>query len=255
MRLAIFSDLHGNRFAGEAVLDAIHRYGTFEAIIAAGDLCLGGSDPKRSLDLLIENKVLAVYGNTELYLRFPQQVPPDEAHRKMWPTLEPAVLWTISQLTTEQIIWLEDLPFEWKFSPTGKPEDELVVVHANPKDVELMVLPGEEEQFQIFGEVPQPDDAPELVASFEKVQARAIAFGHYHYSFKRIWREKTLVDVASCSLPRFGPDPRVSFTICEWNGSSWIFTQHKVNYDSHLEKEALLASDMASKEHFLRYYE
>ncbi|MCB9136605.1 MAG: metallophosphoesterase [Anaerolineales bacterium] len=45
MRLAIFSDIHGNRFALEAVLNALLADGPFDAVIAAGDLALGGGRP------------------------------------------------------------------------------------------------------------------------------------------------------------------------------------------------------------------
>jgi hypothetical protein len=75
MRLAIFSDVHGNPFACEAVLGAIAREGTFDTILAAGDLCLGGSDPAGCIERLAAAGVQAVCGNTEQYLRFPDQLP------------------------------------------------------------------------------------------------------------------------------------------------------------------------------------
>ena len=90
MRLAIFSDLHGNPFACEAVLVAIAAEGTFDAVLAAGDLCLGGSNPAACVDLLATEGILGVYGNTEEYLRSPDNLPPDERHRSAWGIIQPA---------------------------------------------------------------------------------------------------------------------------------------------------------------------
>ena len=173
MRLAIFSDVHGNPFACQAVLRAIAREGAFDAILAAGDLCLGGSDPAGCVEQLIEAGVQAVYGNTEQYLRFPDQIPPDELHRSMWNIVQPAAYWTLARLSSEQLSWIGGLPFERRFSPTSQPEDDLLVVHANPKDVEMMIYPSETEQLHIWGEVRQPDEAVELQQSLSGVAARA----------------------------------------------------------------------------------
>ena len=76
MRIAVLSDLHGNPYACRAVIDSLLVEGPFEAIVVAGDLCLGGSNPALCLDMLGEIGALAVYGNTEAYLCNPEQIPP-----------------------------------------------------------------------------------------------------------------------------------------------------------------------------------
>ncbi len=86
--------------------------------------------------------------------------------------------------------------------------DDLLLVHANPRDVEGMIYPAEAEQARLWDEVRQPDEAPELQRSMDGVQARLIVFGHFHYMFQRSWREKLLVDVACCSLPGIDHDRR-----------------------------------------------
>ncbi len=171
MRLTIFSDVHGNPYACEAVLRAIAQAGTFDAILAAGDLCLGGSDPARCVEQLAGAGVQAVYGNTEQYLRSPDQIPPDELHRSMWDKIQPAVYWTLARLSPAQLNWVLGLPFERHFAPTSRPEDVLVVVHANPKDVEVMIYPSETEQLRIWGEVRQPDEAAALQQCMNEVSA------------------------------------------------------------------------------------
>ena len=89
MRIAVFSDVHGNPYACKAVLDAIEREGAFDARIAAGDLCLGGSDPGACVDMLRAAGVIGVYGNTEIYILHPEQTPNDELHRNNWDAIPP----------------------------------------------------------------------------------------------------------------------------------------------------------------------
>jgi hypothetical protein len=255
MRLAIFSDVHGNPYACEAVLRAIAQEGACDAILAAGDLCLGGSDPARCVELLAEAGVQAVYGNTEQYLRHPDQTPSDELHRSMWNTIQPAVYWTLERLSSEQLSWILGQPFERRFSPTSRPGDDLLVVHANPKDVEVMIYPPETEQLRIYGEVRQPDAAIELQECLNGVERRVIAFGHFHYMFQRTWGEKTLAGVACCSLPGIDHDLRARYSIFEWVKTKWVISQRWVEYEAQREVVALRASDMPFKENFLGYFD
>jgi hypothetical protein len=255
MRLAIFSDVHGNPYACEAVLRAIAQQGTFDAILAAGDLCLGGSDPAGCVEQLMEAGVQAVYGNTEQYLRSPDQTPPDELHRSIWNVIQPAAYWTLARLSSQQLGWVFGLPFERQFSPTGRSSDDLLLVHANPKDVEWMIYPSETEQLHLWGELRQPDEAAELQRSMSGVEARVIAFGHFHYMFQRPWHEKTLLGVACCSLPGIDHDRRARFSIFEWVKTKWTISQHWVEYEPEKEIAALLASDMPSRDNFLGYFD
>jgi hypothetical protein len=254
MRIAVFSDVHGNPFACQAVLQAIHREGDFEAILAAGDLCLGGSDPGGCIDLLRANDAQAVYGNTEEYLYQPGREPRDDRHRRNWDKLQPAACWTRGRLTEEQFSWLRGLPFELRYSPNERPEAGLLVVHANPADVEVMILPSAEIQTGLWGEVRQADDDPSLVRVLEGVTASTIAFGHFHFTSERFWEDKRLVNVAACSLPGVDHDRRARYTIFTWRGNHWQIERHWVEYEAKKEIAALQAGDMPSKDFFISYF-
>ena len=52
MRIAVFADTHGNPYSTRAVLKAISDSGSFDAVVAAGDVCSGGSDPAACVDML-----------------------------------------------------------------------------------------------------------------------------------------------------------------------------------------------------------
>ena len=84
MRIAVFADIHGNPFATRAVLDAIGADGVFDAVVMAGDVCSGGSDPAACVDMLQEAGVQVVYGNADAFVFAPQKEPPDERYRENW---------------------------------------------------------------------------------------------------------------------------------------------------------------------------
>jgi len=254
MRIAIFSDVHGNPYACEAVLERIYSTDGVDKIIVAGDLCLGGSDPGKCIDLLQEAGVEAVYGNTEEYIKYPYQTPKDASHSRKWGKLQPAVIWVRLKLSRQQLDWINSLPFELTISPTSNPSDDLLIVHANPLDIELMIYPNLIEQQKLFGKIIQPDDDPALVNALKGLQANILAFGHFHYPSQRKWRDKTLVNVASCSLPGVDFDPTAHYTIFTFLKGEWLIEQYAVDYDVSKELEALKASDMPSKDFFLGYF-
>lgn len=253
-RIAVFADVHGNPYACRAVLQAIRAEGEDVQIVAAGDLCLGGSDPALVVDLLRRAGAHAVFGNTETYLYNPGTPPTDELHRRMWPEIRPAIDWVRARLSADQFAWLEGLPFELRFSPAGSAPDDLLVVHANPRDVELMIYGPPEDQIALWGEVRQPDDDPDLSSALDGVQADVIAFGHFHRTSVRTWQKFTLVDVGPCSLPGIDHDPRARYTLFEQAGSGWQITHRFVTYDVQREEQALLDSSMPNKERFIAYF-
>jgi hypothetical protein len=224
MRLAIFSDVHGNPFACRAVLGAIARAGTFDAILVAGDLCLGGSDPAGCIEQLNDAGVQAVYGNTEQYLRFPDQIPPDELHRSMWERVQPAVYWTLARLSPDQLSWVGGLPFERRFSPVRR--EMSCWWCASPKTEDDLSTRTEQRR-----RVRRSRRGAELQECLSGVAARLIAFGHFHYMFQRSWREKILAGVGCCSLPGIDHDRRARFSIIEWVKTRWLISQQWVDYD------------------------
>jgi predicted phosphodiesterase len=254
MRIAVFADLHGNPYACEAVLTAIHKEDACDVIIAAGDLCLGGSDPAACIDMLNSAGVLGLYGNTEIYLYDPDQIPNDERHRARWDQIQPAAYWVRERLSPGQMDWLRSLPFERKFSPGEGACNELMVVHANPRDVEVPIYPPPQVQQALWGQARQEDDDPDLIAVLEGIDARTIVFGHFHYVSQRLWKDKLLVNVGSCSLPGVDHVWQAHYTLFDWNISSWEFTSRQVHYNAEQEIAALQSSDLPTKEFFIRYF-
>jgi predicted phosphodiesterase len=248
VRLAVFSDIHGNPYACRAVLHAIDTEGVFDVTVAAGDLCYGGSDPAGCVDMLRQAGVQAVYGNTDEFIFAPQKLPPDEEHLRAWDTIQAVSLWAANRLGPDRVAWLAGLPFEVSFSPTSEPSDALLVVHANPKNVHDYIGPPFEEQIKLEGKIAQPDDDPGLASLLADVPSAVIAFGHLHYTSLRRWGNKLLVNVAPCSVSPYDGDHRARYTVFTWEGDEWKLERRYVEYNYTRAAEDLRASDMPYKE-------
>ena len=77
MRIALFSDVHGNLSALRAVRQAIASQSDIDQTIFVGDLCLFGPRPQECLDLLRDMAVPAIVGNTDEWIRQPPPLPAD----------------------------------------------------------------------------------------------------------------------------------------------------------------------------------
>src|SRR5689334_17735136 len=174
MRIVIFSDVHGNVVALEAVLAEIRRQAAPDALFVAGDLVLLGPRPAEALALLrsIEG-VRFVKGNTDQYLI-------DDSDD------EQEVYFARKHLSESEIAFVRDLPFEQRLEVA--PGHELLVVHANPRDLEEPIKPDTSDEML----------RPRLLG----VTAEVVAFGHYHVPFVRQLDRWTLLDVASVGMPR-----------------------------------------------------
>src|SRR5579864_2984709 len=77
MRLAVISDIHGECFALDQVLQDIRRQG-IEQIVCLGDALQGGSQPAETLARLCELNCPVVMGNADAWLITGQNTSVDE---------------------------------------------------------------------------------------------------------------------------------------------------------------------------------
>jgi len=206
MRLCVLSDIHGNLVALDACLADLEAQGGADAIVAAGDLCLDGPKPKKVLQRLEQLGVTCVRGNTDRYLADPKGA--------TFEALEEAQLaWTRRDLGEKWVDWLRELPFALR---VGDDANQLLVVHANPTSDDEHLWP-------------DADDAT-LVRLIGEEPATAIAFGHLHLPYVRMWRGKMLVNVASAGLPKDG-DPRAGYAIFTERDGGWQVKHRRVVFD------------------------
>lgn len=71
MRIALFSDIHGNLLAFDACLADLKNQGGADIIVGGGDFCMDGPKPKRVLQRLNEIDAKCVRGNSDRFIADP----------------------------------------------------------------------------------------------------------------------------------------------------------------------------------------
>src|SRR5580692_9190440 len=129
MRIAILSDIHGNRTAFEAVLADL-RQSSPDLILHGGDLADGGASPTEIVDRVRDLGWQGVVGNTDEMLFQPESL---TEFAKQSPQMQP-LLATIQEMAAatrealgeERLAWLRSLPRTQVHAP-------MALVHASPE--------------------------------------------------------------------------------------------------------------------------
>ena len=120
MRVAIVSDIHGNRHAFEAVLDDVRNTGARE-LWCLGDVVGYGADPDDCCALARRHAAVCLAGNHDLAVT--GELPLDEFSRGA----ALAARWTQEVIADENLEWLRSL------RPQAA-EDGVGLYHASPRD-------------------------------------------------------------------------------------------------------------------------
>src|SRR5215475_5705339 len=113
MRIAVISDIHGNRTAFEAVLADLKQTSP-DLVLHGGDLADAGSGPVEIVDRIRDLGWKGVAGNTDQMLAMPETF---ESFASRSPKLAP--LWNVLRemaaatrelLGEERLLWLRNLP-------------------------------------------------------------------------------------------------------------------------------------------------
>lgn len=230
MRIAVMSDIHGFAPALDAVLDDIDTEGV-DQIIVAGDLVEGGPEPARVLQVLRERAARVVYGNTDRDILAGDREASD------------LISWTRDQIGPDGLEYLRSLPFSIRVPHSasgGEARRDLLVVHANPNDVDRHLSPNasEREVREILGDE----------------SAETIAFGHLHVAYVRHIGATTLVDVSGVGNPRDG-DLRPRYVIFSDDAQAWTHEYRYVDYPLERTRQLMESSGMPNWEKAFRRLE
>lgn len=245
MRVALFSDIHGNRIALDAVIEDARRFGV-DAFCAVGDLAAIGPEPVLVLEALAElENITVVRGNTDRYIVTGEGPPPTLDQAQADPTLvdlharvQASFAWTRGFVTAAGWLdWLSKLPID----ATIPLEDgtRLLAVHASPGSDE-----GE-------GVHPGRSDA-ELAALLEGCFAEWVCVGHTHEPVLRRIGGTTIINLGSVSNP-VAPDLRASYVVLDSSKSGTSVHHRRVPYDHAAFIEAVHRSRHPEAEFILSH--
>ena len=228
MRLAIFSDIHGNLEALQMVLKKIAELDV-DRLICLGDVVGYGADPNACVDVVKDVADVVLAGNhdwasvglqsTEFFNPIPLM----------------AIQWTEETLGAEQAEFLRTCPL-------FVDEDGAHYVHASPVDPE---------QWPYLSDIYDGRDA------LRQTEYKLCFVGHSHRAFvccesghDEVMIEgevllsdadRYLVNVGSVGQPRDG-DPRASFAI--WDQDKGNICLYRVSYDVSVAQDKIRATGL-----------
>jgi len=221
MKVAIVSDIHGNRRAFEAVVADLRQV-TPDLVLHGGDLAYGGAHPADIVDQVRALGWPGVRGNTDEMLWAPEGLAEFAARQpKLRPLLaiiQEMIPPTLASIGEERLRWLEGLPQQ--YSGEG-----FSLVHASPGDLWRAPMPN------------ASDD--ELQSTYASLRAPIVVYGHIHRPYIRRLPGMTVANTGSVSQSYDG-DTRASYLLMDGESVAirWV------EYDVESEAKELLSSGL-----------
>lgn len=226
MKLAVFSDIHGNIQGLEAVLKDIAARGA-DVVWCGGDLVGYGANPGEVVDLIRSRGIPTIMGNYDDgigYFRIACgcDYPNEEAMLRG----QRSIAWTKAHTTEEQKGYLRSLPYRLQREFEGR---QVVLVHGSP---------------DLLNEYLFEDVADEIFARhLESTRADLLIFGHTHKPFHKVVGGKHLINAGSAGKPKHG-NPNATYALIEITASSLQVESIEVPYDYEAAARAIEATEL-----------
>jgi diadenosine tetraphosphatase ApaH/serine/threonine PP2A family protein phosphatase len=209
--VAVFSDVHGNDDALDAVLADLSRH-RYDALVVAGDLAIGGPHPAACIARIRALDATVIHGNGE------REMVTARSGDYGW--------WWREQIGPENLAYLDALPFSHRITPPDgvSPDDDLLIVHATPTSVTAVLV---SEPHPMLPPVTPEDEATALIGD---ARANLILSAHIHTATAGRVRGQRLATIGSVGYPSDG-DPRAAYGLVHWDGEAWRVEHRRVVYD------------------------
>jgi predicted phosphodiesterase len=210
VKVAIISDVHGNRLALEAVLDDIARRGV-DATLNLGDLVSGPLEPNWTADILMDLDFPTVRGNHERALI---EKPPEK--------LSSVDRFAQEQMEVRHRIWINDMP------ATMSLLDDVFLCHGTPTSDEDPWL----DSWWDGRTVTTPDEAT-VAAKAEGFDFPVLLCGHTHVPRAvRLRDGRLIVNPGSVGLQMNLGSPDARYATIERRDGKYYPSFHAVPYDN-----------------------
>lgn len=213
MKVAIFSDIHGNFQALEAVLNDIKSQNC-EKILCLGDLAMAGPEPKKVIDFVKEQTQWEIIqGNTD---KFISDFEPSliDFMKDKFPVMANALLDDVKILDENSKEYLRNLPPQKELEIEGV---NVLMVHGSPRRNNEDILP----------------DMPikEIEEIIKDTKADLIFCGHTHVPCGyQTSTKQTVVNVGSVGRP-MTKNPQACYVVADFKNGSFSIEHRFVDYD------------------------
>ena len=241
LRVAVLSDIHGNRWALEAVLEDIQRKGISD-LVNLGDIFYGPLDPSGTAHLLKGYSIPTVCGNQDRIL------PGTHEEGKGNPTLE----YVRQSLKSEDFQWLKGLEM------TAVAHDAFFLCHGTPDRDDAYLL-YEVEDGSVSLKKPET-----IAAELSSVEQPVILCGHDHVPRSISLPDgRLIVNPGSVGLPAYCDDlpsphvmetgtPHARYSIVSRAKAGWWVEDIAVPYDWESAASAAMVHGRPDWEEWLR---
>lgn len=226
MRIAVVTDIHGNRHAMFAVLADLRRVGADE-VVFGGDAALFGSRPRECWERVLDLGWRLVQGNTDRYIatlgpRFAAIGRSTNTPAGHMPT---NVAWAAARLGPTLVRAMGAMPRQVSIqSPAGT----LLVVHGSPGDDETGWS--------------RHDDEATVGNVIGPTEAAAVVSGHTHTAMIRHAGRVLAVNCGAVGRSHDGQPGLATYAVLDDAGGRWSAEMRRVAYDyrgAHAELRAL----------------
>lgn len=207
MRIAVISDIHGNRLALEAVLEDIETHGV-DMTLNLGDLVSGPLQPAETADLLLDCDFPTVRGNHERTVMAGGGVAAVDQFAR-------------ENLRPRHLDWFARLPTTLAIS------GDLFMCHGTPKDDNARWLDA-----NWHGRDTTLPDEGAVTAEAEGVDYPVLLCGHTHIARAvRLRDGRLIVNPGSVGLQMVQGSPDARYAILDRHGDRWSVMLCAIPYD------------------------
>ncbi|NGP88836.1 metallophosphoesterase family protein [Fodinibius halophilus] len=241
MKIALFSDVHANLPALEAVFSDIDGRKP-DAIYCLGDLVGYAPWPNEVIEAIRARHIPTIAGNYDYGVGQNSNecgcaYKTDEDKKRG----ERSIRFTNGIITDDNRSYLKSLPSHFRMEAVSvKQKQSLLMVHGSPRKINEYLYED------------RPDES--FRRMMEAANTHLLAFGHTHKPFHKIIKDgqtyRHAINIGSVGKPKDG-DPRACYAMLEWEGipdfskpGAIEVTFHRVEYEVEQAAEAIIESEL-----------
>lgn len=221
IKIAVISDIHGNKLSLEEVLKDAKNQGCTK-IFCLGDVTLAGPQPLETTDFVMQQDWTIIQGNTDMYIgNYSEKV--FALIQEKFPVMANAMADDVNILKEKHLNWLKSLPASLEITVEGV---KIMLVHGSVRANDENIYPNM-----------SIEKIEEMLAGTD---ADLILCGHTHIPCGYQTRNnQTLINVGSVGRP-MTEDAIPCYAVISVNGEEFSAEHRFVKYDNKKAAKMLM---------------